>query len=70
MPIYEYVCTDCKAHFETLVSLTAAETITCKKCGSLNVKKTVSASSFRMAGSGSSIPSGPLSGCSAKSGFS
>jgi putative FmdB family regulatory protein len=70
MPIYEYVCKDCKAHFETLVSLTSAETVKCKKCASLNVKKTVSASSFRMSSGGSSIPSGALSGCSSKSGFS
>ncbi len=70
MPIYEYVCKECKAHFEALVSLTSGETIKCGKCGSLDVKKTVSASSFRMAGSGSSIPSGALSGCSSKSGFS
>ncbi|MCL7487840.1 MAG: zinc ribbon domain-containing protein [Desulfobulbaceae bacterium] len=70
MPIYEYVCKDCKAHFEVLVSLTSGKTIKCEKCSSLDVKKTVSASSFRMAGSGSSIPSGALSGCSSKSGFS
>jgi len=71
MPIYEYVCKDCREHFEVLVSLSSGETVKCGKCGSLDVKKTVSASSFRMAGgSGSSIPSGALSGCSSKSGFS
>ena len=70
MPIYEYVCKDCQAHFEALVSLTAADLVKCEKCGGLNVKKTVSASSFRMGGGGSSIPAGAFSGCSSKSGFS
>lgn len=70
MPIYEYVCKDCTEHFEALVSLTSADPVKCKKCGGLNVKKTVSASSFRMGSSGSSIPAGALSGCSSKSGFS
>ncbi|GAB4340401.1 MAG: hypothetical protein Kow0089_14020 [Desulfobulbaceae bacterium] len=70
MPLYEYVCKDCKAHFEVLVSLTSGETIKCKECGSLNVKKTMSASSFRMS-SGSSLPSAASSGCCpSKSGFS
>ncbi len=70
MPIYEYVCKDCKEHFEALVSLSSTETIKCKKCESLNVKKTISSSSFRMSSGGSSIPAGALSGCSSKSGFS
>lgn len=69
MPIYEYVCKDCKAHFEKIVSLTSPETIKCTQCGSLDVKKTVSAASFKMSG-GNSIPAGALSGCSSKSGFS
>jgi hypothetical protein len=34
------------------------------------VKKTISASSFRISSGSSSIPSGALSGCSTKSGFS
>ena len=70
MPIYEYVCKDCNEHFEVLLSSTSPETVSCKKCASLNVKKTVSASSFRMGSGQTSIPSGGLSGCSSKSGFS
>ena len=71
MPIYEYVCKECNHHFEVLMSATSPETVKCKKCCSLKVKKTVSAASFRVGGqSGSAIPSGTLSGCSSKSGFS
>lgn len=70
MPIYEYVCKGCKAHFEELVSLSSPQIVKCKKCGSLDVKKTVSASSIKINDGGSSIPSGALSGCNSKSGFS
>lgn len=71
MPIHEYVCKDCGGHFEVLTtSAGSAETVKCKQCGSLKVKKTVSAGSFRVGGGGGSIPSGALSGCSSKSGFS
>ena len=70
MPIYEYVCKDCLQHFEVLVTSSQGETIKCKKCGSVKVKKTISASTFRMGQGGVNIPSGALSGCSSKSGFS
>jgi len=71
MPIYEYRCQECKALFEAIVtSADAAGEVTCSKCSSSNVKKTISASSFRISGGSSSIPSGALSGCSSKSGFS
>jgi len=71
MPIYEYRCQECKNLFEAI--LTSTETsaeVTCPKCGSSAVKKTISASSFRISSGSSSIPSGALSGCSTKSGFS
>lgn len=71
MPIYEYRCQECKALFETIVTSTeAAKEAACPKCGSGAVKKTISASSFRISSGSSSIPSGALSGCSTKSGFS
>lgn len=70
MPIYEYVCNKCKAHFEVLMSVNSLETVKCKHCGGLEVKKTVSAASFRMGQGGSPMPSGTLGGCSSKSGFS
>ena len=70
MPIYEYVCSDCKSHFEELVSINSREIIRCPQCASVKVKKTISANSFRTNHGGASIPSGALSGCSSKSGFS
>jgi len=71
MPIYEYRCQECKALFETIVtSAEASAEVTCPKCASRVVKKTISASSFRISSGSSSIPSGALSGCSTKSGFS
>ncbi|MEW6594869.1 MAG: zinc ribbon domain-containing protein [Thermodesulfobacteriota bacterium] len=71
MPIYEFRCQECKTLFEAIVaSCDAIKDVTCKKCNSARVEKTISASSFRIASSGSSIPAGALSGCSSKSGFS
>ncbi len=71
MPLYEYRCQDCKKDFETIVSShTKADEVSCTACGSKNVKRTISASNFKLASGGSSIPSGALSGCSSKGGFS
>ena len=71
MPIYEYRCQECKNLFEAILTSTEASAeVTCPKCGSGMVKKTISASSFRISSGSSSIPSGALSGCSTKSGFS
>jgi len=71
MPIYEYKCLDCNHRFEQLVSITANETVKCPSCQSVKVQKTISASSYRLASSSSgSIPSGALSGCASRSGFS
>ena len=61
MPIYEYVCKDCREHFEVIMTSSSPETVTCKKCGSVNVSKTMSAASFRVGSSGKgSIPAGSL----------
>lgn len=67
MPIYEYVCLDCSCHFEvfsTSAAAASAEVIKCKKCGGVKVKKTISATGFRLSGG-----SGSISGCSSASGF-
>ncbi len=70
MPIYEYTCKDCEAHFEFFTtSAQSTEVVKCKACRSLKVKKTISASSFRMAGGGASTPAGAASGCPANSPF-
>jgi putative FmdB family regulatory protein len=71
MPIYEYRCQECKALFEIIAtSAEGAQEVRCKQCDSTNVKKTISAGSFRINNGSSAIPSGALSGCSSKSGFS
>ena len=40
MPIYEYVCMACEAHFEELVR--SGETPACPDCGGSNVRKQLS----------------------------
>jgi putative FmdB family regulatory protein len=59
MPIYEYVCEDCKAQFEKIV-INKQQEISCPKCASK--KATIQLSVFATAGSGgSSAPSGSSS---------
>lgn len=71
MPIYEFRCQKCNALFEALVSSTCIDGVVCKKCGSKEIKKTISAASYRLASSsGGRAPSGAFSGCSSGSGFS
>ncbi|MBP0625385.1 FmdB family zinc ribbon protein [Cupriavidus consociatus] len=43
MPLYDYVCSDCKSRFEALVR--GATTPTCPHCGSNALNKQVSAPS-------------------------
>lgn len=71
MPIYEFKCRDCNKNFETILTSSAeVSTVTCPECKSKNIMKTISASSYRLSTSSSAIPSGALSGCSSKGGFS
>ncbi|MCB2182788.1 MAG: zinc ribbon domain-containing protein [Desulfobulbaceae bacterium] len=73
MPIYEFRCQDCNKLFESLLtssSTTALDEVCCPKCGSKKVKKTISASSYRL-NSGNSTPIGkPLGSCVSRGGFS
>jgi putative FmdB family regulatory protein len=61
MPIYEYICEDCKEHFEKIV-INKQQEIACPRCSSK--KATIQLSVFATAGpgSGSSSPSGGFSG--------
>ena len=71
MPIYEFKCQECSTMFEAICSsCDAVNDVVCKKCGSKKIKKAISASSYRVSSTSSRIPSGALSGCSSKSGFS
>ena len=46
MPIYEYRCKTCGAASEFLTSLNNEEEIMCKKCGSKEMERLMSAASF------------------------
>ena len=52
MPIYEYVCTECEHAHEALQKLSDAPLIACPACGESTLKKKISASGFRLSGSG------------------
>lgn len=65
MPIYEYHCADCGAHFEKFLrSMFSKETITCPECGGDHVAKGLSlfgAVSAGNAGGGAPAPAcGPV----------
>jgi putative FmdB family regulatory protein len=69
MPIYEYICKDCGARFETIRSIKDADAlIECKSCQGNQTKR---APSVFFARSGSQIiAGGNSSGCSGCSGGS
>jgi len=52
MPIYEYRCTACAAEMEKLQKIADAPLVECPECGQPALVKLVSASSFRLKGSG------------------
>ena len=73
MPIYEFRCQDCKKLFESLLTSSAPSAradISCPECDSKNIRKTISASSFRISSSRSAPMGKPLGGCAARGGFS
>lgn len=52
MPIYEYQCETCKETHEALQKLSDALLTECPNCGEQALKKQVTASAFRLSGSG------------------
>ena len=52
MPIYEYVCTECEHKLEALQKMSDAPLSDCPACAKPNLKKLISAPSFRLSGSG------------------
>ncbi len=61
MPIYEYVCLDCKQEYEVLRSFNEADQpMHCEKCAGENVKRKLS---VFYAQSGGSTVSGMSAGC-------
>lgn len=69
MPIYEYTCQDCQAHFDARRSMADADMpIACPKCGSSHTRRGLSR--FMVMGSSSDFNAGGSSGCSGCSGGS
>lgn len=52
MPIYEYRCAACGHDLEALQKMTEAPLRKCPECGKAQLKRLVSASQFRLKGSG------------------
>jgi putative FmdB family regulatory protein len=52
MPIYEYRCTACGHELETIQKMSDAPLIECPACGKPALQKLISASGFRLKGSG------------------
>jgi putative FmdB family regulatory protein len=52
MPIYEYRCSACGHHLEALQKMTESPLRKCPECGKSQLKRLVSASRFRLKGSG------------------
>lgn len=64
MPIYAYICNDCKEKFELLVAMTHEKTeLKCEKCGSKNIERTFETFSVGKGSSSSSGPSCPIGTC-------
>jgi len=59
MPMYEYACMECEAHFEELVR-SAEQAVTCPECGAAKVLKQLS--SFAVTGASSQPSFGGSSG--------
>lgn len=52
MPIYEYQCTDCKFRYEKIQKISDPALTECPSCHGQGLEKLVSATAFRLKGSG------------------
>jgi putative FmdB family regulatory protein len=52
MPIYEYRCQSCGHELDKLQKMSDSPLIDCPSCGKPTLKKLISASGFRLSGSG------------------
>jgi len=52
MPFYEYQCRDCGHRLEVLQKISDEPLIFCPECNEASLKKLISASAFRLKGSG------------------
>jgi putative FmdB family regulatory protein len=64
MPIYEFICKECKQPFEKLVrSASLIPTVTCPNCGSHDVQKELSIFATKSSGASNSAFSASASSC-------
>jgi putative FmdB family regulatory protein len=69
MPIYEYVCQNCKEEFEAIRPISQKDAaIVCEKCGSEDVKRQLAVFYAHSGGSASPATSGGGGGCASCSG--
>jgi putative FmdB family regulatory protein len=52
MPIYEYLCQDCGHELEAIQKVADPQLVDCHACSHASLKKKLSASAFRLSGSG------------------
>ena len=52
MPIYAFACAACGHHFDRLQKLSDPDPAVCPECGAAQVKRQLTAPSFRLSGSG------------------
>ena len=64
MPIYEYVCTDCRTRFDALRPMARAdETIACTKCGGTHTARVLSVFAVKAGDGAATLPAGGGCGC-------
>lgn len=52
MPIYEYICSNCKQETEVLQKISAPALEQCPSCGQNALQKKISATAFKLTGDG------------------
>ena len=52
MPIYEYQCTSCNHHFDTIQKINDAPLTSCPECSKPDLLRLISAAGFQLKGSG------------------
>jgi len=52
MPIYEFSCRACDTQFEEFRSIRDDSVVRCSSCGSADVRRLISATSFQLKGTG------------------
>lgn len=52
MPIYEFVCQDCRENFDKLVRIAGEQQVVCPYCGSAQTRKKISLFASKTKGGG------------------